>query len=31
MLVDGMKIMFRALGGEATETAKIDPSNSFER
>jgi ABC-type Zn uptake system ZnuABC Zn-binding protein ZnuA len=31
MLVDDMTILFRALGGEATETAKIDPANTFER
>jgi len=31
MLVDDMTILFRALGGEAAETAKIDPANTFER
>lgn len=31
MVVEDMRIMFRALGGEAVETAKIDPANTFER
>jgi len=31
MMVDDMRIMLTALGGNATETSKISPENTFER